>query len=241
MKQKAILLIDGDITSHINGLKEDEDDCISGIDLNLMYIVDRVRDFGYDVVGFKYFLSGENNFRKTINPTYKANRKSPKPPNLECARRHLLKGYNAFVVHGAEADDGIISMWQELTNNIFENATPIIVSSDKDFKQIPCVFYNIHHKHDKMEFFSDRDALIFRWSQMLEGDSADNVIGVRGIGKKITGRLLDGVVNDFGARRVVWREYKKAYGRKARDEYYKNLTMLRMIKTLKTPIEINTI
>ena len=132
---------------------------------------------------YRIFISGSDNFRKTIYPDYKANRaNTPKPEWLNDARNFLVEEWNAEIMAGIEADDGI---------GIAASEHTIICSNDKDFLQIPGRHYNFV----KTQFYdvNDYEAALAFWTSMLVGDASDNVRGVDGIGPKRAARHLTGL------------------------------------------------
>lgn len=133
-----------------------------------------------------FYLTGKNNFRYDIAKTvpYKGNRKDkPKPKHLPLLREYLEKAWGAEVAQGQEADDAIVIKATELGYD-----ESIIVSLDKDFLQVPTWHYNFV-KNTLMKQ-SDADALLFFYSQILTGDSADNVQGVKGVGPVKAAKML---------------------------------------------------
>src|SRR5580765_2897944 len=121
------LLIDTEVILYRNlfGLKDSwYYHQIRSCDNYLEKIMDR-----FDTTDITLFLSGSNNFRYKIYPLYKSNRKdSERPRYLYDARIYFLKYWNAVCAEGCEADD-LIAM------NHDEDS--IIVSTDKDFNQLP--------------------------------------------------------------------------------------------------------
>lgn len=129
------------------------------------------------------FLTGKGNFRYDLSPTYKANRKdTPRPEHLGLVREHLVEAWDAVVSSGQEADDLIAIRATELAYDC------TIVSTDKDFKQIPCRHYN----PNKGEWTSvgEFEGTMFFYSQIVMGDRADNIEGIHGIGPVKAKRLL---------------------------------------------------
>lgn len=116
------------------------------------------------------FLTGKGNFRLALYEKYKANRKGKaKPEHLGYAREFLIKNYAAVVSEGCEADDLIA---------IKATSVPdcTIVSSDKDFRQIPGKYHNLYH--NTTEVINREEADKFFYTQILTGDTADNVPGL---------------------------------------------------------------
>lgn len=125
---------------------------------------------------WQLYLTGSDNFRKQISAEYKANRTSPKPEHLPAARQHLIDEWGAIVAEGQEADDAIAIEATKLNGDF------VIVSIDKDFKQIPGHHYNfVKREHF---FVTPEEGLRFLYMQILMGDTADNIIGLKGIGPK---------------------------------------------------------
>lgn len=126
------------------------------------------------------FLTGENNFRREIDPLYKANRTQPKPRHLQDVKQFLTTDWNAQVADGCEADDYL---------GIYQQHNTIIASIDKDLKQIP----GSHFNFVKEEFFevSPIEGLRFFYKQTLIGDTSDNIFGIYGIGPKKAAKLID--------------------------------------------------
>ena len=127
---------------------------------------------------WQLYLTGDNNFRKEVATTapYKGNRTAPKPEHLPAARQHLIEQWGAVVAEGQEADDAIAIEATKLNGDF------VIVSIDKDFKQVPGHHYNfVKREHF---FVTPEEGLRFLYMQILMGDTADNIIGLKGIGPK---------------------------------------------------------
>lgn len=128
----------------------------------------------------RLFLSGSSNFRKQLFPDYKANRaRLVRPVHLENVREFLVREWRAEICDGYEADDGIGIAAQENT---------IICANDKDFRQLAGEHYNF--VRDEFEVVDEDAAALNFFTQMLVGDTNDNVRGVDGIGPVKAGRLL---------------------------------------------------
>jgi len=133
---------------------------------------------------WQLYLTGSNNFRKDIAVTvpYKGNRTTPKPEHLPAVRDHLVTQWSAVVVEGQEADDAIAIEATKLQDQC------VMVSIDKDFRQVPGHHYNfVKREHF---FVTPEDGMKFLYMQILMGDSADNIVGVYGIGPKRAEALL---------------------------------------------------
>jgi 5'-3' exonuclease len=116
---------------------------------------------------YTLIMSGSGNFRYAIAPDYKANRSDqPKPRYLYDAKLYFRKYWSAVLSEGCEADDVIGMAHDEST---------IVVSSDKDFYQLGGLIYN----PVKKEMVDIKNPWYFFYMQMLTGDAADNVPGVK--------------------------------------------------------------
>jgi hypothetical protein len=140
---------------------------------------------------WKLFLTGSNNFRKQIATTvpYKGNRTAPKPEHLPAVREHLVKQWGAVITEGQEADDAIAI---EATTNV---GACVIISIDKDFRQVPGHHYNfVKREHF---YVTPESGLRFLYMQILMGDTADNIIGISGVGPKRAEALLEGYTEEM--------------------------------------------
>jgi 5'-3' exonuclease len=127
------------------------------------------------------FLTGPNNFRKKVNPEYKANRKDTIPPQwLQSCRRFLVEEWNSAVSDGCEADDLL---------GINQTTDTMIASLDKDLLMIPGQHYN--WVKQEQQFVDEIDGIKHLYKQMLIGDRADNIFGVDGIGKVKAAKHID--------------------------------------------------
>ncbi len=130
---------------------------------------------------YKAFLTGSNNFRKDLDPQYKANRANiPRPKHLEDVRAFLVTEWGAQVCDGYEADDFL---------GIYQTDDTILASIDKDLNQIPGKHYNFVRE----EFYevTPLEGTRFFYKQTLIGDTSDNIIGVKGIGPVKASKLID--------------------------------------------------
>lgn len=127
-------------------------------------------------------LSDKANFRKELEPTYKANRKSVvKPVLLDYIKEYLEFEYPSFKRPRLEADDimGILAT----SGDRFLSGRKIIVSEDKDMQTVPCELFN-PRKDNKAHTISREHALRYLMTQTLTGDPTDGYIGCRGVGAK---------------------------------------------------------
>lgn len=148
---------------------------------------------------FSLYLTGSNNFRKEINPQYKANRDdTPRPQWLEVCREFLITDWGAKVTDGYEADDAL---------GMAQTETSIICSLDKDLLMIPGRHYqwDISGKTasggtwEKPATFYDiskEEGLNRFWTQMIVGDKTDNIFGIAGLGPVKAAKALANIEGD---------------------------------------------
>ncbi len=126
------------------------------------------------------------NFRKEFFPLYKENRKGTRKPLLwKFLRGYLMDKYKAVTKPNIEADD-ILGIWA--TKVWAGNPKRIVVSVDKDFKTVPCSYWN--YKNKVMEEINEEAADFNFYHQTLVGDSTDNYPGCQGIGPKKATTIL---------------------------------------------------
>lgn len=149
-------------------------------------------------------FSSKKNFRKDLNPLYKSNRKTKrKPLGLGALVEWMSVNWKSYTVDNLEADDVIGIMASKPNNNY------IAVSGDKDFKTIPCKFYDFTRKqfHDITKTEADFTHLC----QTLAGDPTDGYSGLKGFGMVTAEKYL----NKHGA---TWKSVVDAYTSKGSNE-----------------------
>ena len=125
---------------------------------------------------FKLYLTGKENFRKDVLPSYKENRTDVrKPLILKPLKDWMLDEYQAVLREPFEADDllGIRGT---------DGSDTIIVSEDKDLRTVPCRFFNPSKPDEGVITISEADADYFFFEQVLTGDAVDNYKGCPKIG-----------------------------------------------------------
>ena len=162
-----------------------------------------------------------HNYRATIFDTYKANRKdSIKPeflaPLIEYVKDNLDVVTRSFV----ETDDIVAKLMLQ-----YGKDKAVIISIDKDYMQFEGTIYN----YRKREFIkvSEEEAYFNFWSQMIIGDSSDNVKGVKGLGKSWCEKNLQGL-SEYGMIRVVFKAFAKKYKAKGREAFIKTYFQLKL-------------
>ena len=119
------------------------------------------------------FFSDAVNFRKKILAEYKGHRNRKKPCGYKRVINALGKEYKVIIKPELEADDSM---------GIYATRYPdnMIVSPDKDMRQIPGQLYNF----DETFTITPEEGASWHLIQTLAGDQTDGYGGVPGIGVK---------------------------------------------------------
>ena len=146
--------------------------------------------FDSDVI---LFFSDAVNFRKSVEKSYKGHRNRKKPCGYRRVIHKLHEHYRVIRMPQLEADDamGIYAT---------SNDECVIVSPDKDMKQIPGTLYNLD------ETFKIDKQSGWEWFliQTLAGDSTDGYSGAPGFGVKTS-------VKFFSEHGYTWDSVVKAF------------------------------
>ena len=126
------------------------------------------------------FFSDSINFRKKILESYKGHRNRKKPCGYKRVINQLKTEYEVIIMPQCEADDAM---------GIYATQNPgnMIVSPDKDMKQIPGKLYNLDEKFT----VTKREGATWHLIQTLAGDQTDGYGGVPGIGVKRAATLFE--------------------------------------------------
>lgn len=150
--------------------------------------------------------SDKSNFRFAIDPEYKANRKDVvKPVHTKALRNYAVKHLGAHIVSGMEADDMLCIRAHEMG---FDNV--VIVSVDKDMRQIPTYHYDWRKKGAIVKV-EPLEAWRNIYTQILVGDSVDNIKGCPKIGPAKATAALKGCRSESDMLSVCKDLYTKAY------------------------------
>ena len=141
----------------------------------------------------KYILcvSCTKNFRKDLCDTYKGNRKGTrKPIGFLAFKDKIVTELSPVIKPTLEADDVLGILATKPKTNF------IIVSDDKDLKQIP----GKHLDGSTIVTVTKEQGDLFHYTQTLSGDQVDGYAGCPGIGpKKAEQILLKGHEDPWGA------------------------------------------
>ena len=146
------------------------------------------------------FFSDSTNFRKKIMDSYKGHRNRKKPCGYKRVIEALKKEYKVIIKPTLEADDSM---------GIYATKYPgnIIVSPDKDMKQIPGQLYNF----DETFTITPEEGAKWHLIQACAGDSTDGYSGISGIGVKRAEAL-------FKEKGYSWKTVVEAFVEKGHTE-----------------------
>lgn len=137
-------------------------------------------NYMWDVPDIVLFFSDSKNFRKKIFPQYKGHRNRKKPCGYKRVISKLSNHYEVITLPELEADDAMGIYATSLPGNI-------IVSPDKDMRQIPGRLYNL----DETIHVTEEEGAKWHLIQTLAGDQTDGYSGVPGIGVKRAVQLFE--------------------------------------------------
>ena len=222
-----VLIIDADSIIFASAVVSDSlDDAFDKIVNKVSYIMKRVsKEFG-SVPYVKFCHGSYSNWRKFIAPEYKANRKAEVPPFLSELHRECEFEFDGLRAKGEETDDLVVDLWREETkkgNNV------IIAAIDKDFHQVPAKFYDFSKK-DRFYELNELDSLNAFYTQMIVGDSADNIKTCKGYGLSKSKKIFEGCTTKYQFVRRTYELYKKIYKSKANLRYIKTYQLLKLGK-----------
>ncbi len=126
------------------------------------------------------FFSDSCNFRKDIQADYKGHRNRKKPCGYKRVIQKLKTEFEVIRMPWLEADDAM---------GIYATKNPgnIIISPDKDMKQIPGMLYNF----DEAFTITKEEGAKWHLIQTMAGDNTDGYSGVPGIGVKRATALFE--------------------------------------------------
>ena len=161
------------------------------------------------------FFSDSKNFRKDIQADYKGHRNRKKPCGYRRVINKLSEEYSVIRMPTLEADDAMGIYATKNTGNI-------IVSPDKDMKQIPGMLWNF----DDSFTITKEEGAKWHLIQSLAGDNTDGYAGVPGIGVKRATAL-------FEEKGYSWKTVVEAFKEKGLSEEVA-LTNARLARILTT-------
>lgn len=207
-----VLIIDGDSLVWIAAYNAERwglEKSISHLEGHLHEVIKK-----QEATHYHGYLGGGSHSRKNVDKTYKSTR--PEKPDF-------YKNYGSFFIQY------LINEWKfEEVNGSLETDDAVAIAaahyrkleivfcvygSDKDLNQIQGMRYMPATQHREEQFitFSEDEALNYWYTQLLTGDTTDNIKGLEGVGPVKAKQLLDATENKSLA---IADAYIKKYGQK---------------------------
>lgn len=198
------------------------DEDLEGAKVQFDFDLDEVLH-GIEYAAYVLAFSSSLNFRKRLNPSYKANRDRTKRPEiLRPLKEWAMTEYPSVMAKWLEADD-ILGISGTYSKDV------VMASFDKDMLTVPGLHYNWRKPELGIFRVSERDADLKFLEQCITGDSTDGYYGIKGLGPKKAQKILAGAtdLNDG-----LWRVAQAYVCRGYSYEYM--LTQMRMARILRT-------
>lgn len=222
---KKVLLIDADVPCYHFAFKnqtnidwdDDDNESIYTTPENVVPQLERWFDWlmeelsGDEII---LALSDSENFRKELEPTYKANRKAEKPELWGLVRDYLENGDHGYPVKikpRLEGDDvlGIMATHPRWKDN------HVVVTIDKDLQTVPCNLFLYNKPELGVRTIYNIEAKAFFLSQVLTGDVVDGYKGLPGVGTVRAKQIMNTWPEHGG---YIWNAIVAAYESKGLTE-----------------------
>jgi 5'-3' exonuclease len=126
----------------------------------------------FDTENVTLYFSDSVNFRKEIDPEYKGKRTKRKPVGYKRLLQWAAENFKVIRYPKLEADDAL-GLECHLDPSDF-----VLVSPDKDMKQISCRLFNGEEEVN----VTPEEADYWFWTQTITGDPVDGYKGIPGVG-----------------------------------------------------------
>lgn len=195
-RERLTLLIDADVLTYVHASKGQRSYAFDEGDPTLVVepleevieaaeneLASLQRKFKTDDVVLAYSCP-KPYFRHSLLPEYKGGR-AEKPHHYAALRAHLETTCRSYVKPGLEGDDvlGILATHPKLIPG-----EKLVVSIDKDMRQVPGRHYNPGKRQEFV--ITPQDGERFFYTQVLTGDSTDGYKGCPGVGPVTAEKLL---------------------------------------------------
>ncbi|TXG84991.1 MAG: hypothetical protein E6R13_02480 [Spirochaetes bacterium] len=171
--------------------------------------------------GYIAYVKGKGNFRYSTNSDYKANRPKESPHWWKSVKQYLITNWFAVEVNDIEVDDAVNITRLNVSNSF-------ICAIDKDLLLLEGKHYN-WRKNEWIEV-SKEEAYTKFWSDMIIGQSGDNVKGIPGKGpvaaaeimadsKCPPARIIKNYIQHFGEYEGIKQFYKNYISLKILESY----------------------
>jgi len=162
-------------------------------------------------------------YRKTVNPSYKANRSKESPQWWPRVKDRFVSKWGAVEVSdGVEVDDYV-----NATRLSIEGSFAVAI--DKDLLGLEGTHYN--WKKQEWVTVESYAAAYYFWHDMVAGQAGDNIKGIPGKGTAYV-RDRMGLLEPTQFRKAVLEEYCQHFGEAfGIEQFYKNYTCLKILET----------
>lgn len=165
------------------------------------------------------YIQGGGNYRNLVATIqqYKGNRDpSKRPVYFDEIRTYLMEYHGAILVNRMETDDAVSIL---ITRKPNENCC---VSIDKDLDGTAGWHFNFGK--NLLYEVSPEDADFFYWTQVMTGDSSDNIRGIPKVGPKTAQKILQ---PHYGSWVDLHNRVKQEYeNRGIANEFHETATLL---------------
>lgn len=196
------------------------------------------KDLATHIYFFYTFKTADGNYRDQFrnHVAYKAKRKEAKikPAYIENILVELgsIIYAHSCLSHVGEADDYICSASNRICKMGYKC---LIVHTDKDLNQIPGWHSDI--TGNNIRYVSYEEACRFKYMQIIAGDRADDIPGLRGYGPARAYKVLLHAKNEYEMYERSFREYVKVLSKDFSDEeiagyYYETANLVHLRRNL---------
>ena len=177
MEAPLIWGLDGDVVAYSVSFKSEDEPVEKALVSARATLQSIINECGDE--GIIYLTDSASNFRiAEASPAYpyKGHRKGDvKPTHLEAIRQYMIDEFDAQLQVGQEADDALAIAAVQQGHGI--------ATIDKDLLGVPS--WNYNWKTGVIKYVTEEEADRFFYTQMLTGDSTDNIPGLmKRTGKK---------------------------------------------------------
>ena len=213
-KEKVILLIDADSLIYFVAHLETLEEAILKLDERVHNIME-----ANDTDQYVMFLTGKDCFRYDVakSAPYKGNRKDRERPRwLSVITQYMTAKYNAVYHKGLEADDAVCYFKNVIPNSRICAIDKDVVNSTEGthfnygMEKVP----GTEPQEWRFKGFitvTESDAINALYSQMLTGDSGDNIPGIKGVGPAKAAKIMNTVTSKTEEESIL-NSYIGAYG-----------------------------
>lgn len=215
-------IIDADSMIYAAAFAEDLESAKESLDSRIAAVLDYFEQ-NHTVDSFVVCSGSKGNFRKYLTDTYKANRKDVEHPQfLKQLHYYCKTEWSSQYIVGAETDDLVATLFSRKEDGV----TNVLVSIDKDYLQLSGYIYN--YNKNTLVNNTELDALRAFYTQMIVGDTADNIKVCKGKGKAYAKKIFKDCKTEYQFIRRVFETYQLIYKSKARETYILTYKLLKL-------------